>query len=212
MRFSSKVEENSVVHINWPRSFYCNSHQRTVVRNVNGNTIPGSGLVTERTFDNGFGKFLKIIAANRRASNSHAHIAQHQEVNLITVLTPLPMATTKPISILDFVTDSQSIKQRRRYLPSVRAAFCKNGQWDTVNAANGQNIQPYYHCYNSGQGCGNETTGLTLSGNMQVVSEGQFSGYKVIQSNADLNNLFLNADIDGKIQATVFLELEVTTT
>ena len=34
---------------------------------------------------------------------------------------------------------------------------------------------------------------------MEIVTEGQFTGYKVIQSNADLNNnLFLNADIDGE--------------
>ena len=84
----------------------------------------------------------------------------------------------------------------RQYAPLSVA----NGQWDSVNAANGETgVQPYYHCYDSGQGCGSETHGLTLSGNMEVVTASQFTGYKVIQSNATLNdNLFLNADIDGE--------------
>ena len=67
----------------------------------------------------------------------------------------------------------------RQYAP----LSVENGQWDTVNAANGQNIGPYYHCYDSGQECGDGITGLTLSGNMEVDTGGQFTGYKVIQSN-----------------------------
>ena len=81
MRFSSKVEENSVVHNKFgPDPFTATATRGTgSVRNVNGYSIPGSGLVTESALSTmDLENSSKIIAANRRASNSHAHIAQHQ--------------------------------------------------------------------------------------------------------------------------------------
>ena len=144
----------------------------------------------------------KIEAVNRRANGSHAHIAQYAGGKSYYRTNTVANGNNEAdISILDFeyrfpIDKTSGDDTFRQYAPLSEA----DGQWDTANSNNGENgVQPYYHCYNSGQDCGSETTGLTLSGNMEIVSGGQFTGYKVIQSNADLNNnLFLNADIDGE--------------
>ena len=203
MRFSSKVKDGSVVHNKTGANPFTATATRGpgLIRNINGHIINGSGLVTESALSTmDLESSTKIEAANRRANGSQAHIAQHAGGKSYYRTNTVANGNNEAdISILDFeyrfpIDKTSGDDTFRQYAPLSVA----NGQWDSVNAANGETgVQPYYHCYDSGQGCGSETHGLTLSGNMEVVTGGQFTGYKVIQSNATLNdNLFLNADID----------------
>ncbi|MDC2965379.1 cadherin repeat domain-containing protein, partial [Gammaproteobacteria bacterium] len=97
-----------------------------------------------------------------------------------------------PINNKSGSSNTGTEKTKGQYAPLAVA----NADWDGEMH---ENEKAKYGCYDSGQGCGNGTHELALSGSMvQSTEDPFFTGYQVIQSNISENTDTLNnSDMNG---------------
>ena len=97
-----------------------------------------------------------------------------------------------PVNSASGSSNTGSEKTKGQYAPLSVA----NADWDGVMH---NNEKAKYGCYDSGQGCGNGSHELALSGSMVRTTEDPFfTGYKVIQSNIPIGTDTLsNSDMNG---------------
>ena len=139
--------------INGCKSIYCHSYSGPgLIRNINGHIINGSGLVTESALSTIDLEFYKNRSCKSPSQWYQAYIAQHAGGKSYYRTNTVANGNNEAdISILDFEyrfpIDKTSGDDTFRQYALLSVA---NGQWDSVNAANGETgVQPYYHCYDS---------------------------------------------------------------
>ena len=97
-----------------------------------------------------------------------------------------------PVNSASGSSNTGSEKTKGQYAPLSVA----DADWDSIMH---NNEKAKYGCYDSGQGCGNGSHELALSGSMvQTTEDPFFTGYKVIQSNVPIETDTLsNSDMNG---------------
>ena len=183
---------NSVEHsVTGPNPFTARAH-----RDISGTGGINNQMVVESTL-------TKLDKSNSNYVNSVDDSSYAQSINESSYLSSSVEngANENDTEILDFlyrfpVDNSPGDTTYRQYAP----LSVQNADWD--NEVNSSETAKY-ECFDSGQGCGGGSIGLSISGSMTQSTENtgkSFTGYSVKDWNLNHSlhgNHLLNADSDG---------------